>query len=107
MIGRPAALLRRTLGAVLRLTGLPAPSRYPRVTRARGEGRIEIVTSGDDETTRIDVDLRLLGLVEDIEAVVLDLLDKLQAQGYVAARGRRPYGLSGRGVAASSRVLRR
>ena len=50
----------------------------------RGEGRIEIVTSGDEETTRIDVDLGLLGLVEDIEAVVLDLLDKLQAQGYDA-----------------------
>lgn len=51
----------------------------------RGEGRIEIVTSGDDETTRIDVDLRLLGPeIDDLEAVQLDLLAKLQSEGYEA-----------------------
>jgi len=56
----------------------------------RVEGRIEIVFSGEEETTRIDVDLRLLGPVDDLEAVVLDLLAKLQAQGYDARWERDP-----------------
>jgi hypothetical protein len=75
--------LRRTLRAVLRLTGLPAPSIYPRAIVRPAEGRIEIVFAGDEGATRIDVDLRLLGAaVDDLEAVQLDLLAKLQAQGY-------------------------
>ena len=49
------------------------------------EGRIEIVFTGAAGATRIDVDLRLLGAaVDDLEAVQLDLLAKLQAQGYEA-----------------------
>lgn len=74
--------MRRTLRAVLRLTGLPAPSIYPRAIVRRTEGRIEIVFSGAEGATQIDVDLRLLGAVDDLEAVQLDLLAKLQAQGY-------------------------
>jgi hypothetical protein len=74
---------RRTLQAVLRLTGLPASSIYPRAIVRRAEGRIEIVFIGAEGTTRIDVDLRLLGpAVDDLEAVQLDLLARLQAQGY-------------------------
>jgi hypothetical protein len=84
MIDAPAEQLRRTLLAVLRITGLPAPSRYPRAIVRRGQGRIEIVFSGEDGSTRVDVDLRLLGPVEDLESVELDLLAKLQAQGYDA-----------------------
>ena len=34
--------------------------------------------------TRIDVDLRLPGRVDDLEAVQLELLASLQAQGYAA-----------------------
>ncbi len=75
---------------MLRLTGLPAPSRYPCATVRRAEDRIEIVFSGEEGATRIDVDLRLLGPVEDLEAVVLDLLAKLQAQGYEARWDRDP-----------------
>jgi hypothetical protein len=82
VVGAPAEPLRRTLQAVLRLTGLPAPSIYPRAIVRPAEGRIEIVFSGDEGTTRIDVDLRLLGAVDDLEAVQLDLLAKLRAQGY-------------------------
>ena len=89
VIGRPAANLRRTLGRVLRLTGLPAPRRYPRAVVRLGEERIEIVFSGDEGATQVDVDLRLLGPVDDAEAVVLDLLAKLQAQGYDARLDRR------------------
>jgi len=85
MVGAPAESLRRTLQAVLRLTGLPAPSLYPRATVRPAEGRIEIVFSGPQGSTQIDADLRLLGPVdEDLEAVQLDLLAKLQAQGYEA-----------------------
>jgi hypothetical protein len=81
--------MRRTLQAVLRLTGRPAPSIYPRAIVRPAEGRIEIVFSGEEGATRIDVDLRLPGRVEDLEAVQLDLLAKLQAQGYDARLERR------------------
>ena len=84
MIGASAARLRRTLRAVLRLTGLPAPSRYPRATVRHSDDRIEIVFSGEEGATLVDVDLRLLGPIDDLEAVQLDLLAKLQAQGYDA-----------------------
>jgi hypothetical protein len=84
MVGAPAERLRRTLQAVLRLTGLPALSLYPRATVRPAHGRIEIVFSGPQGSTQIDADLRLLGPVDDPEAVQLDLLAKLQAQGYEA-----------------------
>jgi hypothetical protein len=89
VIGAPAACLRRTLRAVLRLTGLPSPSRYPRATVRRGDERIEIVFSGDEDATQVDVDLRLLGPVDDLETAELDLLAKLQTQGYDARLDRR------------------
>jgi hypothetical protein len=89
VIDAPAEQLRRTLRAVLRITGLPSSSRYPRATVRRGEGRIEIVFSGDEGATQIDADLRLLGPIEDLESVELDLLAKLQAQGYDARLDRR------------------
>ena len=84
MVGVPAESLRRTLQAVLRLTGLPAPSLYPLVTVRPAEGRIEIVFGGPQGATQIDADLRLMGATDDLEAVQLDLLAKLQAQGYEA-----------------------
>jgi len=90
VIGAPADPLRRTLGVVLRLTGLPAPSRYPRASVRHVDERLEILFSGDEDATRIDVDLRLLGPVEDLETVQLDLLAKLQAQGYDARLERAP-----------------
>jgi hypothetical protein len=90
VVGAPAECLRRTLRVVLRLTGLPARSIYPRAIVRHAEGRIEIVFSGDEGATRIDVDLRLLGPVEDLEAAVLDLLAKLHAQGYEARWDRDP-----------------
>ena len=92
VVGAPAESLRRTLGAVLRLTGLPAPSLYPRATVRPAEDRIEIVFSGPEGSRQVDADLRLLGPVDDFEAVQLDLLAKLQAQGYETTwdRGRDP-----------------
>ena len=67
VVGAPAESLRRTLQAVLRLTGLPAPSIYPRAIVRPAEGRIEIVFSGPQGSTQIDADLRLIGPVEDLD----------------------------------------
>jgi hypothetical protein len=64
------------------LTGLPAPSLYPRAVVRPADGRIEIVFSGPQGSTQIDADLRLVGPTDDLEAMQLDLLAKLQAQGY-------------------------
>jgi hypothetical protein len=89
LIDTPAEPLRRTLRAVLRLTGLPAPARYPHAAVRHAEGRIEILFSGEEGATRIDVDLGLLEPIDDLEALVLDLLAKLQAQGYDARLDRR------------------
>ena len=82
VVGAAAESLRRTLQAVLRLTGLPTPSLYPRATVRPADGRIEIVFSGPQGSTQIDADLRLVGPTDDLEAMQLDLLAKLQAQGY-------------------------
>jgi hypothetical protein len=82
VVGAPAECLRRTLQTVLRLTGLPAPSLYPRATVRPAEERIVIVFSGPQGSTQIDADLRLVAPTDDLEALQLDLLAKLQAQGY-------------------------
>jgi hypothetical protein len=82
MVDAPAESLRRTLQAVLRLTGLPAPSLYPQATVRPAAGCIQIVFTGPQGSTQIDADLRLVGPVDDLEALQLDLLAKLQAQGY-------------------------
>ena len=58
---------------MLRLTGLPAPARYPRASVRHAADRIEIVFSGEEGATLVDVDLRLLGPIDDLEAVQLDL----------------------------------
>ncbi len=89
VIGTPAEPLRRTLAPMVRLMGLPAPARYPRASVSNVEDRIEIVFSGDDAATRIDVDTRLLGPIDDLESVMLDLLAKLKAMGYDAHLDRR------------------
>jgi hypothetical protein len=82
VVGAAAESLRRTLQAVLRLTGLPAPALYPRALVRPAPGRIEIVFTGPRGSTQIDADLRLVGPADDLEALQLDLLAKLQAQGY-------------------------
>jgi hypothetical protein len=69
---------------MLRLMGLPAPSRYPRATVRSAPERIEIVFSGEEDATRLDVDPLLLGPLDDLETAVLDLLADLQARGYDA-----------------------
>jgi hypothetical protein len=85
--GPPAEAIEAYVATVLRLTGLPAVARFPRATVHGGEGRIAIVFSSDDDAMTIDVDPRLIGPIDDLEMVLLDLLAKLQAQGYDARLG--------------------
>jgi hypothetical protein len=72
---------------VLRLTGLPAVARYPHATVRGDAERIEIVFSSHEDAMTIDVDPRLIGPIDDLEMALLDLLAKLQAQGYDARLG--------------------
>jgi hypothetical protein len=76
---------------MLRLAGLPAPARYPHVLVTNEDAeRLELLFTGDEGATRLDVDLRLLGPTDDLESVILDLLAKLQGQGYDARWKRTP-----------------
>jgi hypothetical protein len=76
--------------AVIRLTGLPAPSRCPEATVGRGEDRIEILFGGGPgEPVRMDVEHRLLGDA-DPEAEQLRLLARLAELGYRVTRAPGP-----------------
>jgi hypothetical protein len=75
---------------MLRLTGLPAPARWPRARVTLAGERIEIVFEGEPGDRRIDVERRYLGPVDDMETVVLDLLAQLQRLGYDARWARPP-----------------
>ena len=70
---------------MIRLTGLPARSRCPDVTVARGEDRIAIVFSGPGSEVRMDVEHRFLGDA-DPEQEELRLLAALRELGYRVTR---------------------
>jgi len=74
---------------MIRLTGLPPPSRCPDVAVVRGEERIVIIFSGPDREVRMDVEHRLLGDA-DPEAEELRLLARLGEMGYRATRAPDP-----------------
>lgn len=71
---------------MLRLTGLPHVARYPKATVGRREGRFELLFHGGEHTRLLEVEFRYLGEIEDIEAVELDLLARLQRLGYEVER---------------------
>jgi hypothetical protein len=71
---------------MLRLMGLPARARCPEATVRRGEGRIELRFLGPDCDQGLDIDLRLLGSVQDPEAAELWLLARLETLGYAVER---------------------
>jgi hypothetical protein len=71
---------------MLRLVGLPHVARYPKATVQRREGRFELVFHGGEYTAMREIDFRLLGEIEDLEAVELDLLARLQRLGYEVER---------------------
>ncbi|HEY8624417.1 MAG TPA: hypothetical protein VIL82_00285 [Solirubrobacteraceae bacterium] len=71
---------------MLRLMGLPNVARFPRTTVQRREGRFELLFHGGEHSTRIDVEFRYLGPLEDPETVELKLLARLQQLGYQVER---------------------
>jgi hypothetical protein len=71
---------------VLRLMGLPNVARFPRTTVQRREGRFELLFHGAEHSTRIDVEFRYLGPLEDPETAELKLLARLQQLGYQVER---------------------
>jgi hypothetical protein len=70
---------------VIRLNGLPSPSRCPDVRVARAADRIEIVFSGPSHELRVTVENRSLGDA-DPEAEELRLLARLGELGYRVTR---------------------
>jgi len=76
------------MGDVLRLTGLPAPTRCPVATVRRVPGVIELrFLALDGEEIPMDVDVSLLGPDADPEAEELRLLARLRELGYEVRRG--------------------
>ena len=71
---------------MLRLMGLPATSRCPRVTVRRRADAIELRFTGPDCEQALDVDARLLGPGADLEREELALLSELTRRGYDARR---------------------
>jgi hypothetical protein len=71
---------------VLRLMGLPATSRCPRVTVQRHGDGIQLRFSGPACDQPVDVDRRLLGPGADLEREELGLLAELTRRGYEVQR---------------------
>jgi hypothetical protein len=71
---------------MLRLMGLPHAARFPRATVTRRRDRFELLFQGDEDSRRVDVDLRYIDDSEDLEAEELRLLARLQELGYEVER---------------------
>jgi len=75
---------------MIRLTGLPAPSRCPEATVGRSDDRIEILFSGGTgDEVRMDVEHRFLAGA-DPEEEELRLLARLTEMGYRVTRAPGP-----------------
>jgi hypothetical protein len=75
---------------LIRLTGLPAPSRCPDATVGRSEDRIEVLfDGGPGDPVRMDVEHRYLGDA-DPEEEELRLLARLAEMGYRVTRAPGP-----------------
>ena len=72
---------------MLRLMGLPHVARFPRATVTLQRDHFELLFYGDQDSRRIDVDLRLIDDSDDLEAEELRLLGRLQELGYRVERG--------------------
>jgi hypothetical protein len=71
---------------MLRLMGLPHVARFPRATVTLQRDHFELLFHGDDDSRRIDVDLRFIDESDDLEAEELRLLARLQELGYQVER---------------------
>ena len=72
---------------MLRLMGLPHVARFPRATVTLQRDHFELLFHGDQESRRIEVDLRFIDDSDDLEAEELRLLARLQELGYRVERG--------------------
>jgi hypothetical protein len=73
---------------MLRLMGLPHVARFPRATVTRHSDCFQLLFHGDEDSRRVDVDLRFLDDSDDLEAEELRLLARLQELGYEVERRR-------------------
>ena len=80
---------------MLRLMGLPHVARFPRATVTRRRDCFQLLFHGDEDSRRVDVDLRFLDDSDDLEAEELRLLARLQELGYEVDRGSSPEGGAG------------
>jgi hypothetical protein len=71
---------------MLRLMGLPPVARFPTATVTLQRDHFELLFHGDEDSRRIDVDLRFIDDSDDLEAVELRLLARLQELGYQVER---------------------
>jgi hypothetical protein len=71
---------------MLRLMGLPHVARFSKATVATRDGAIEVLFDGGRDAKRIEIPLRLLGNLHDLEMVELQLLARLQELGYEVER---------------------
>jgi hypothetical protein len=71
---------------MLRLAGLPAATRCPRVSVRRLAAAIEIRFSGPECDQAFDLDARFLGPDADLESEELALLAELGRRGYEVCR---------------------
>ena len=67
--------------------GLPHVARFPRATVTLQRDHFELLFHGDQDSRRIDVDLRFIDDSDDLEAEELRLLARLQELGYRVERG--------------------
>ncbi|HEV2711653.1 MAG TPA: hypothetical protein VGU26_01040 [Gaiellaceae bacterium] len=66
--------------------GLPHVARFPRATVTRRRDCFQLLFHGDEDSRRVDVDLRFLDDSDDLEAEELRLLARLQELGYEVER---------------------
>jgi hypothetical protein len=75
---------------MLRLMGLPHVARFPRATVTRHPDCFQLLFHGDEDSRRVEVDLRYIDEADDLETVELRLLGRLQELGYEVERGSSP-----------------
>jgi hypothetical protein len=67
--------------------GLPHVARFPKATVTREEDCFQLLFRGEENSRRVDIDLRYLDDADDLEATELRLLARLQELGYQVERG--------------------
>jgi hypothetical protein len=71
---------------MLRLMGLPNVARFPKAAVTRDEDGFQVLFHGGEHSRRVDIGLRYLEDADDLEAMELRLLARLQELGYEVER---------------------